>query len=157
VVRCVVDWLLPPLVFWCPCVLRAGHEPQWQEQVYTGACLKKQVYIWAASCTSGVALYTGHPAQKAGLCTGHLLQEHVYVCVYIWAIWLEASSVYGPPALAAAKPGLFASWGPIVGRVFGGGGNGTQPPTARQDQPSPGNQRAKHRLANSILRWQLHN
>jgi hypothetical protein len=34
--------------------MRAGHEPQWQEQVYTGACLEKQVYIWAASCKSGV-------------------------------------------------------------------------------------------------------
>jgi hypothetical protein len=46
--------------------------------------LKKQVYVLATS----------------------LQAEHVYACVYMWAIWLEASSVYGPPALAAAKPGL---------------------------------------------------
>lgn len=93
--------------------MRAGHEPQWQEQVYTGACLEKQVYIWAASCKSGVyiqatplkkqvyiwatscksmaclCLYVGHLA----LYMGHLLRNQVY----IGATSHRSRSIYGPP------------------------------------------------------------
>ena len=105
--------------FCSPCVLvslRYACGPraaQWQEQVYTGACLEKQVYIWAASCKSGVyiqatplkkqvyiwatscksmaclCLYVGHLA----LYMGHLLRNQVY----IGATSHRSRSIYGQP------------------------------------------------------------
>jgi hypothetical protein len=46
----------------------------------------------------------------------------------------------------------------VVGQFLGGGGNGTQPPTARRGKASPGNQRAKSSTQSEIkfCAWQLH-